>query len=311
MTFVLSLQTSGSIWVVSDRRLSATNQKPKDDAVKVAALETVDGQAILSYAGLGATALGNQPSQWISNVLRGRSLPLEGSLRIIADAMKREFLPHFSQVRNVRQRQHGFLVSAFAEGQHRVYTIELAGSRDGYYFRNARHIMGGAAAPLQITLPIVAAGSGSLHIATLRHRLRPLISLVSAYNETRISPSAVCDRLAELCFQVHEMTSDGSVGPRCIIVWRNAKASAHKGGGGQASYNGLVREAVSPAVPFISGGMDVVAVSSLALQVLAPRMQQWQAEPRSGDGVEARVFDSAELDRRLKKLPYKPDEKLR
>jgi hypothetical protein len=48
-------------------------------------LETTDDVAILGYAGLGATALGTKPADWMSAVLRGRNLPLEKSLEVLAE----------------------------------------------------------------------------------------------------------------------------------------------------------------------------------------------------------------------------------
>jgi hypothetical protein len=47
-------------------------------------LETADGVAILGYAGLGATALATEPAHWMRAVLRGRVLPLERSLEVLA-----------------------------------------------------------------------------------------------------------------------------------------------------------------------------------------------------------------------------------
>ena len=73
VTLVLALHGREALWVVTDRRLSyGTGRPPKDDAVKVMGLETTDGVALLAYAGLGMTPRGMQPSDWMSNVLRGR-----------------------------------------------------------------------------------------------------------------------------------------------------------------------------------------------------------------------------------------------
>jgi hypothetical protein len=140
MTLVLSVQTSGSLWLVADRRLSRKGLPPTDDAVKIASIEATDGEAIVGYAGLGATALGNQPSDWIIGALRGRQHPLEETLGILADAMKREFLPHLRQFKEMRNRQHSFLVSAFVGGQPRVYTIDLVEQQAGVFFRHTHTI---------------------------------------------------------------------------------------------------------------------------------------------------------------------------
>lgn len=57
-------------------------------------LETKDGVAILGYSGLGETALGTEPADWMSAVLRGRPLSLEHSLGALADAIKKQIPPH-------------------------------------------------------------------------------------------------------------------------------------------------------------------------------------------------------------------------
>ncbi len=40
-------------------------------------LDTTDGTAVLAYAGLGATAAGTEPSDWMSATLNGLNLPME------------------------------------------------------------------------------------------------------------------------------------------------------------------------------------------------------------------------------------------
>jgi hypothetical protein len=86
VTLVLTVNGPETLWMVADRRLSYDGRPPSDFARKVMVLETTDGLAILGYAGLGATAQGNQPADWMSAVLRGINAPLEQSLGIIADA---------------------------------------------------------------------------------------------------------------------------------------------------------------------------------------------------------------------------------
>ena len=63
MTLVATINTPESIWLLADRRLTYKGRPPKDDAHKVMVLEATDGVALLGYAGLGATALGNEHKQ--------------------------------------------------------------------------------------------------------------------------------------------------------------------------------------------------------------------------------------------------------
>jgi len=81
VTLVATVNGPETIWLLADRRLTFKSRPPKDDARKVMFLETTDAVAILGYAGLGATALGAEPADWMSAVLRGRNLPLSNRSR--------------------------------------------------------------------------------------------------------------------------------------------------------------------------------------------------------------------------------------
>jgi hypothetical protein len=97
-------------------------------------LETTDGVAILAYAGLGVTALGTEPADWMSAVLRGRNLPLEQSLAVLAEAMKKELPRHMEGLTPV----HNVIVPAFLGTEPRLYTIDLvfAPDRQSFAFRD-------------------------------------------------------------------------------------------------------------------------------------------------------------------------------
>ena len=72
MTFALAATSKKAIWMCADRRISFETRAPKDDGRKLLRLDAADGFALLGYSGLGITALGTEPSDWMSNVLRGR-----------------------------------------------------------------------------------------------------------------------------------------------------------------------------------------------------------------------------------------------
>ena len=62
MTLIVTVNGPESIWLLADRRLSfGGNRKPRDDAIKILALETTDGVALLGYAGLGLTVRETEP----------------------------------------------------------------------------------------------------------------------------------------------------------------------------------------------------------------------------------------------------------
>ena len=112
MTLVMTVNGRESIWLLADRRLSFKARSPKEDGRKVMFLETTDGVAILGYAGLGATALGTEPADWMSAVLRGRNLPLEQSLGVLAEAIKKQLPRHLVRISDYVSAVH----SAYARG---------------------------------------------------------------------------------------------------------------------------------------------------------------------------------------------------
>lgn len=311
MTFVLSVQTAGSIWLVADRRLSGAGIAPIDDAVKIANLETTDGVAILGYAGLGATAIGSQPSHWVSNVLRGRNLQLEPSLCLIADAMRREFATHLSTLKDVELRRHSFLVPAFNDGRHKLYAIQLRYTDGAYHAHLTRGIMDGPQLAMQITIPFAATGSGVSALRALRNWQRPILHLLKAYHKGRISAAAVADRLAEVAFKVHQSTLDGTVGPRSIVIWRNAQSGIHKGGGAQRCYDGTSHDYPCPGLPTIGRGMDIGAIASMLMREMAPHFEKWAMAVEADPEAEMQEVDAENIKAGLAGLPSGPDEKLR
>ncbi len=195
MTLVIAINGVGSIWMLADRRLSYRGRPPKDDARKIMLLSTKDATAILGYAGLGATALGTEPSDWMSAVLRGRNMPLEASLGAIADAMKRQLPRHMLRIRGSSGPSHNVLVTALVGDEPRFYSIDLGflGDRRQFNFRYTRHTTNAGRVPR-----IVVAGTGGLYLSKEQTWVRPLLSLVRDYDRKCISARPVADYLARL-----------------------------------------------------------------------------------------------------------------
>lgn len=120
-----------------------------------------------------------------------------------------------------------------------------------------------------------------------------------------MSSYAVADHLARLNNEVHLGVPDKSVGPRCIVAWRNTKEGAHKGGGGHQFYTGTTRDASSRSLPTIANGMDVSAL----LGVIMPHAAKTLEAMRAGEPT--KELDKDELNAELARLPDKPDENLR
>ena len=122
MTLVLGAHTRDTIWMLVDRRLSYGGRRPpKDGARKIMSLETDDAVAILGYAGLGETVGGAEPADWMSTVLRGRRLPLEMSLGVLADAAKKELPRHLVRFARPFVAGHTIIALAFVGNEPRLY----------------------------------------------------------------------------------------------------------------------------------------------------------------------------------------------
>jgi hypothetical protein len=306
MTLVLTINGPETIWLLADRRLSYQGRPPKDDARKLMFLETTDGLAILGYAGLGATAVGTEPADWMSAVLRGRSLTLEQSLGALADAMKKQLPRHIVQMPGAPA--HNVFVPAFVGEQPRLYTIDLvfAPDRKSYQFRYTRHVVGIPPAVTARAPRLGLAGSGGHYLAAQDKRwMRDLLRVARAHDRGQVMALAVADQLAKVNNDVHAGIGDKSVGPRCIVAWRHRKGGGHKGGGGQQSYTGTARVAESSALPTIANGMDVQAIAGLMM----PRFMKMFEDTRAGRETDAMNKDH--INAELARLPDKPDEELR
>jgi hypothetical protein len=305
MTLVLTVNGPEAAWVVADRRLSYQGHPPKEDGRKIMLLDTVDGIAILAYAGLGATPRGTEPADWMSSVLRGRNLPLEQSLGVLAEAMKRQFPPYLEKL---PVPAHSVVVSSFLKAEPRLYTIDMAlnQARKGYQFRYTRHVVGGTEfSPKPRTPRFAVGGSGAVHLVRDLSWQRPLRRLIKAHDRGKVSALFVADHLASLSYSVHLGLADKSVGPRSIVAWRYPKKSRHKGGSGHQFYTGVSRDRTSDALPTIATGMDMKAVMGVFMPHFAkilPILREGQAAPAT---------DTDALNAELAGLPDGPDEKLR
>lgn len=130
---------------------------------------------------------------------------------------------------------------------------------------------------------------------------RPLLRLVKAYDRGKVSSNAVADYLAALNLEVHK--KDSTVGPRCIVAWRNRKGG-NKEGGGQWYYTGETRDNGGTVLPSIANGLDVRAI----VEFMMPRTLRMHAAMMSGQPVEE--LDKDEINAEIRRLPWGPDENL-
>jgi hypothetical protein len=309
MTLILSINGYESVWLLADRRLWHDRYTYRDDARKLLFLETTDTQAILGYAGLGATAVGVEPSDWMSAVLRCQNLTYDQSLGMLTEAAKQQLPRHMARIPISCSAQHSIVATSLFNGQVRLDTIDLALSPNKKIlrFRNTRHVVESTMGSPRMRAPrMCLAGSGANYLSADRRWIRPVLNLVNACDSGRISSRLVADHLAQLNYEVHKASVDKSVGPRCIVAWRNRRHGVHKSdGGGQEYYNGIAREDGGPAIPTVAGGIDVAALGDL----LMPHCVKAHEDLRAGRPVNEPTKE--EWGALLSTLPDKPDERLR
>jgi len=308
VTLIVTVNGPDTIWLLADRRLSARGRRPNENGRKLMFLETTDGVAILGYAGLGATTGGTEPADWMSAVLRGRNMPLEQSLSVLAGALQRQFPRHLLRLAGPNPPVHNILIPAFVGASAHLYSIDMvfAHDRKSYKFRYTRHVVGGVGAKAGRTPRIGLAGSGLTQLMGKRQWARELLRLVRACDMQKISHNVVADHFATINHQVHLGATDGSVGPRCIVAWRNRKDGPHKGGGGQRYYTSKTLDRDAPALPSISNGMDVRAL----VNAIWPHMMASMPKPGESKGSLPELDVNA-LNAALAKLPEAPDETLK
>jgi hypothetical protein len=303
VTLVVAVSGNDSIWLLADRRLSYRNRAPKDDARKIMLLETSDGIAILGYAGLGATALGMEPADWMNATLRGRNHILEHSLSIILEAAKRQLPRHLIQFPDDKSPPHHIMIPSFVNGEVRFYSIGIGLSPDKQLigFNYKRHVSTRHGhAPR-----IVVGGSGAIYLHRDKRWARPLLKIIDAYDRGLVSSKVVADHLAKLNFSVHQNTADGTVGPRCIVAWRNKKNGTQKGGDGHRAYT---NEKVDRDLPFLASNSCGLDVSALA-NAFGTHMIKRFKEREAGEPTQV---NNEELNSMLSKLiNTPPDDQLR
>lgn len=311
MTLIVTINGPDTIWILADRRLSFAHQAPRDDARKMMVLDTTDGVALLGYAGLGRTAGRTEPADWMNRVLRGRDLPMEQCLDVLAEAFEREMPRHLATIPRRFAALHNILISAVVNEQARLYELSLVMSPDRRDYRlvRTRHVTGRAPSRLQLPQRFSAAGSGAAYLTRDPRWQRELLRLVRACDRGLIVPQVVADRLAQLNLDVSLGTADKTVGPRCIVMWRHRKGSFRKGGGGHQFYSGSMREGDSGAVPWICRGQDLQAIGPTIGSVLID-LYAIPGERRFRREVDPDAVNAA-MNAAMAKLPHMPDEGLK
>jgi hypothetical protein len=98
-------------------------------------------------------------------------------------------------------------------------------------------------------------------------------------------------------------TPDGSVGPKCIVVWRHRRGGSQNGGGAHHFYTGKKRDKNSESLPTIGNGMDIHALMSVLMPHFRKRLE-------AGLEGQSEALDNQKMNADLARLPSKPDESL-
>jgi hypothetical protein len=303
MTLILAVTGPDSIWMLADRRL--TGERRQDDAVKIMSLDTSDGISLLGYAGLGKTANGTQPADWMSRVLLGRNLTLEHSINVLAEEMTAQLPSHMLGLPDADGPFHVVVIPPFVGTEPRLYGINLEISPDRTRYRHGRgrgvfHPRPG----IPKTLRAGIAGSGAEYLNRNTGWMRKVLRLVGAFDRGRISSRTVADHLAKLNLEVHQNV--GTVGPSCIVAWRLRRGITDKNGG-QQFYTGTARDPSSPALPSISQGLDVRAICQIMMPVMKEEFERFDA----GEALDPTKL-TAQLNARMARLYARPpDRRLR
>jgi hypothetical protein len=307
MTLVLTINGPDTIWMVADRRISYANRPPKEDARKFISLDTTDGRALIGYAGLGETAGGTEPADWMNAVFRGRSGTVEQSLEGLAAAMGRQLPVHLASLPKNFGATHDVIATAFVNDEARLYTINIFPTQNPKHFNVnlRRHIANGPHSTKLRTPRFAVAGSGSSVIARDKASLRSVLKLVRECDALRVSPEVVADQLAAINQLVHLNAPRSSVGHKCIVIWRHRSSGPRQGGGGHQAYNGTQREDMTEPVPTISNGMDVLAIVRATLPLVLAEHHAFETTGIS-PGLDGNAMNAA-----VAKLPTKPDERLK
>jgi hypothetical protein len=198
------------------------------------------------------------------------------------------------------------VICAFVNEEPRLYTIDFAFSLDKTQttFRYTRWVVR-TEKPPERTPRFGLAGSGAFVLTRQVAWRRDLLRLVKAYGRHRVGARTVADALAAVNLRVSQSLTDGTVGPRCIVAWRNRKKGTHEGGGGHQTYTGISREQDIPSLPSIATGVDMHAFTEAMMPHMLKQTGALHAGNPSAD------LDWAALDEDIARLPDTPDEKLR
>lgn len=263
MTLIATFVDENGIWICADRKLSQKDGEVEVqlDATKIVILEALDGFGVMGYCGLGATAKGNEVSEWMGRVLFKHSVGIEEALEILARAIKIHVPKHLATTAPGRATQHQVVLAGFVNDEPCSYELGLFLDSAGKIkdFKRERKMRADTNVPRPEMFDLIGSGSG---VADKFDDWRPIVkSLAKRVGAGEVPAERVADVLAEINFRTSR--SVGSVGEDAIVVWRDKQR-----GGGHQYYckDARVPPNKSFGIPTIGRGMDISALMATTFE---------------------------------------------
>jgi hypothetical protein len=180
-------------------------------ALKVIRIATIDGIALVAYAGLGRVG-DTQVSRWACRVLRGLNWPLEKSLERLSDAAQRKMAP----ILRKNGLQHVFIAGAIREGKHFLYSLDIV--------NDPSHVVR-TVPEYSSQILFRFSGSGSQYIPRLgTDRFLKVARLMRRRERGQLSEQFIAAELAKMNAEISEHAlacRDDSISADCVVVFES------------------------------------------------------------------------------------------
>lgn len=312
MTLSIGAMTRGEIWLSSDRRISYIDKEPWDDAVKLFALVATDGAMLVSYAGLGLTVGGMEPSEWLRNSLRNMKMTVEQALWFIAGLVEQEFAPQMGTIAWASPLHYFQLLCSVGGKTSAYYIALLLDPRTGRVRIEKKVALIDLRHPRGPKTHIQIFGT-----ALSKWEFRKIQRAISERAGGRLSPTATAKVFAAVNFEVASRLSAKTVGSRCIVTFKDGK-----GGGSSWFFTDTTQDRRQPGIPSVTQGIDMQAL--MAGIVEDGMARQKRNEPAMREAMAKKDFAKAQellgdslghfhemLNANIKGMPKKNDTSLK
>lgn len=272
MTLVVGCSSATGVCLMADRRITFGDGRTVDDAVKVFNYDATDGSAIFGYAGLGQTAGGTEPSEWMLRCLRNLAMPVETAVYMIYEAMAKRLAPHLKGI-----------AWSNSEAEHCVLVLAIVNRKPRQYFLSVKRRVDGTVEPtyrrlhydkLRTPPVLMFAGGSGAHMVSRREALK----VARAHADGRVSDLALARYFASVIARVHLEVA--SVGRRSVGLTRPAV-----GGGMPFAFDGTENDVAGANIPQLSRGLNMSALAESMLARWREVHAQLQRPPPSAGSV--------------------------